>query len=141
MANGTNYAKVIAPAPATYLGPEQGGDVHIDYDTFTFAGEAAGALVNVGNLKPGEIFLFALITAAALGTGVTLQLGDAGDDDRYLAATAANTGGLIIQAARAGASLGVGYKNDTTADIPLVLKTGGAAATGRVDISIFKGRI
>ena len=141
MANGTNYAKVVSPVPATYLGPEQGGDVHVDYDTYTFASEASGTSVNVGNLKPGEIFLYALIIAAALGSGVTGQLGDAGDDDRYLPATAMNTGGLITQAARAGTGLGVGYKNDTTADIPLVFKTGGAAATGRIDVIIFKGRI
>lgn len=141
MSNGTNYAKVVAPVPASYLGPEQGGDVHVDYDTFTFAGEAAGAVVNVGVLKPGEVFLGGWIIAAALGSGVTIQVGDAGDADRYLAATVMNTGGLVTNIARAGSSLGIGYKNETSSDIPIFITTGAAAATGRIDVVIFKGRI
>lgn len=134
MANGTNYAKYAAPTPATLMGAEYGGKMRAMHDTFTFAGEAAGTSVNIGVLRPGEVFLGGWIIAAALGSGVTIAIGDAGDADRYLVATTMNTANLLTNIARAGSDLGIGFKNTTSADIPIVALTGGAAATGRIDV-------
>jgi hypothetical protein len=50
-----------------------------------------------------------------------LQLGDSGDDDRYLPATLADTAGVL----RADALTGLGHQ--VTSDTDIVLKTGGAA--------------
>ncbi len=136
MANGTNYAKYIAPTPSTLMGSEYGGKMRAMCDSYTFAAEASGTVVNIGVLKPGETFIGGKIVAAALGSGVTIKIGDAGDDDRYLAATVMNTGDLVTQIARAGSSLGLGYKNTTTSDIPIYATTGVAAATGRIDTVI-----
>lgn len=132
MPNGSNYAKFIAPTMRNLLGAEYGGKVRASYDEFTFAGEAAGTLVNMGVLKKGEVFLGALLVAAALGSGVTVQLGDSVDDDRFIAATVCTS---AVEAFK-GKTDGVGYK--ATADTPLVLKTGVAAATGKVQLVIFK---
>jgi len=132
MANGSNYAKYASPTMRNLLGAEYGGKVRAMYDEFTFAGEAAGTTVNMGVLRKGEVFLGALLVAAALGSSVTVQLGDSGDDDRYIAATVCTS---AVEAFK-GKTDGVGYK--ATADTPLVLKTGAAAATGKVQLVIFK---
>lgn len=140
MANGTNYAKFIAPSPGSYMGAEYNGRVIADYDNYTFASSAIGTVVNIGVLRPGEVFLGGYLRLeATLGASSTLQVGDAGDDDRYLAATASTAAGTIM-ITRAGASLGLGYKNETSSDIPIVLKTAGAETTGRVDSLILKAR-
>ena len=132
MANGSNYAKYASPTMRNLLGAEYGGKVRASYDEFTFAAESAGTLVNMGVLKKGEVFLGAFLNAAALGTGVTVQLGDSGDDDRYIAATVCTSAVAAFKCAQAG----MGYK--ATADTPLVLKTGVGAATGKVQLVIFK---
>ena len=132
MANGSNYAKFIAPTMRDLLGAEYGGKVRAMHDEFTFASAAIGTVVNVGILKKGEVFLGALLVSAALGTNVTVKLGDSGDDDRYIAATACTSAVEAFKCAQAG----MGYK--ATADTPLVLKTGGAEATGKVQLVIFK---
>ena len=137
MSYGTNYTKALSPAPASFMGAEWDGRVVVQTDTFTFASHATGTEVVVGVLKKGEVFLGAEIENAALGSGVTLQLGDAGDDDRYLAAASAASAGTI-RARRAGTNLGMHYK--ATADTPIILTTGGAAATGAVYTTIFKAR-
>ena len=135
MASGTNYTKYASPAPATFMDAEWSGKVRATHDSYTFASAAIGTEVNVGVLMPGEVFLTGWVIGAALGSGATLQLGDAGDDDRYLAATAFNTAGQCTQCAKAD---GVGYKNTTTSPIPLVLKTGTEEATGAVEVIILK---
>lgn len=132
MADGINYAKYASPVMRSLLGAEWNGKVRADYDEKTFAGEAAGTLVNMGVLKKDEVFIGALLISAALGSGVTVQLGDAGDDDRFIAATVCTS---AVEAFK-GKTDGVGYK--ATADTPLVLKTGVGAATGKVQIVIFK---
>jgi len=86
----------------------------------------------MGVLKKGEVFLGAFLNAAALGTGVTVQLGDSGDDDRYIAATVCTSAVEAFKCAQAG----MGYK--ATDDTVLVLKTGVGAATGKVELVIYK---
>ena len=135
MASGTNYTKYAAPSPATFMGAEWGGKVRATHDTYTFASAAADTEVNVGVLMPGEVFLTGWVIGAALGSTTTLKLGDSGDDDRYLAATAFATAGQCTQCAKAE---GVGYKNTTTSPIPLVLKTGTEEAVGAVEVIILK---
>lgn len=135
MASGTNYTKYDSPAPATFMGAEWGGKVRATHDSYTFASAAIGTEVNVGVLMPGEVFLTGWVIGADLGSATTLQLGDAGDDDRYLAATVFTTAGQATQCVKVD---GVGYKNNTPAPIPLVLKTGTEEATGAVEVIILK---
>lgn len=132
MENGVNYAKSLVPGIRNQVGAEGGGKVRAIYDEFTFNGEAAGTIVNVGSLKKDEIFIGALLVSAALGAGVTLSLGDAVSDVRYIAATVCTA---AVEAFK-GAAAGVGYK--ATADTTMFLKTGVGAATGKVQIVIYK---
>lgn len=135
MASGANYTKYAAPTPVTEMGAEWGGKVRATHDSYTFASAAIGTLVNVGVLKPGEVYIDGFILGADLGSATTLQLGDAGDDDRYLAATVFTTANQVTACRKAE---GLGYKNDTAVDIPIVLKTGVEEATGAVEVIIKK---
>lgn len=135
MADGANYTKYAAPATATYMGAEWGGRVVASHDTYTFASFAHTGTVNVGVLKPGEVFLTGWIIGADLGSATTLQLGDAGDTDRYLAATVFTTAGQCTQCSKAE---GVGYKNSTTANIPLYITVGTEEANGAIEVIILK---
>lgn len=130
--NGTNYAKAIDPSSANILAAGLwGGKVRVQKDDFTFAGEAAGEVIRVGRLPKGAKFLFAIVTSAALGSGVTLQLGDSGDDDRYMVATAHASAATTISAPTSG----IGY--ETTAETIVNLTTAGGAATGLVETLLF----
>ena len=48
MASGANYTKHAAPVPSAFMGAEWGGKVRSMVDTYTFASEAIGTVVNVG---------------------------------------------------------------------------------------------
>ena len=132
---GANATKANSPTPATLMGAEWGGKVRATHDSITLASVATGKTIQVGVLKPGEVFLTGWIHGADLGSATTLQLGDAGDDDRYLAATVFTTANQVTQCAKAE---GIGYKNSTTADIPILLKTGAEEANGAVEVIILK---
>lgn len=132
MADGTNYAKAIAPAFRSLMGAEWDGKVRAIHEEYTFASAAIGTVVNVGILKKGEVFLACFVASAALGASSTIQLGDSDDDDRYF--TAVSTASAVE--AVKGAQTGVGYK--ATADTVMVLKTAGAEASGKVELVILK---
>lgn len=121
--NGDNYdvAENFDPSSDSELAKGLwGGKVRVQVDTYTINGAASGTVINVAKLPKGATFLRGLIVTDGLGSGVTLKLGDSGDDDRYLAATSAASAGTI----EANALAGIGYSvsDDTT----LFLTTGGA---------------
>jgi len=122
---GVNYTKQENPVSANILDSGVwGGKVRVQYDEYTANALANGSDISVAKLPKGAIFLQAIIIHEDLGTSVTLQMGDSGDDDRYLAASAADTAGVL----EARAKTGVGHK--MTADTTIFLKTGGADTTG-----------
>ena len=121
--NADNYdvAENFDPASDSELAKGLwGGKVRVQVDTYTINAKASGTLINVGKLPKGATFLRGIIVTDGLGTGVTLQLGDSGDDDRYMAATSAASAGAL----EANALAGIGYS--VSADTDVVLKTGGA---------------
>lgn len=132
---GANSTIANAPTAATLMGAEWGGKVRATHDSITLASVATDKTIQVGVLLPGEVFLTGWVIGADLGSATTLQLGDAGDDDRYLAATVFTTAGQCTQCAKVD---GVGYKNSTTSPIPLLLKTGTEEASGAVEVIILK---
>lgn len=134
-AYGTNTTKALAGSPSSRCEAEYGGQVRTDTETYTFASAAVGFTVQVGVLKPGEVYVDGYITAADLGSATTLQLGDAGDTDRYLAATVFTT---VDQVTDCRAFAGVGYKNDTAVEIPIYVTTGVEEASGAIKVVIKK---
>lgn len=134
-AYGANTTKFNSPTPADLMGAEYEGKVRVMHDTYTFASAIAGLTLQVGVLRPGEVYVDGFIVAADLGSATTLILGDAGDTDRFLAATVFTTAG---QATACRKAEGLGYKNDTTSDIPLYVTVGVETANGAIEVVIYK---
>lgn len=134
-ANGANYAISQAPTPSTLMGAEWGGKVRATHDSYTFASAIATFTVNVGVLKPGEVYIDGFIQGADLGSATTLTMGSGTTADRFLAATVFTTAGQVT-ACRAAA--GLGYKNDTAVDIPIFVTVGAETANGAIEVVIYK---
>lgn len=130
--NGVNYeiAENFDPATEAILAKGLwGGKLRVCVDNKTVNAIEADSTINIAKLPKGATFLFALIRHGALGTSVTLKLGDSGVADRYMAAVASATAGVK----RADAIAGFGYS--VTAETIIVLKTAGAT-TASSDIDI-----
>jgi hypothetical protein len=117
------------------MGAEWGGKVRATHDSYTFASAIATFTVNVGVLKPGEVYIDGFIFSADLGSATTLTLGSGTTADRFLAATVFTTAGQVT-ACRASA--GLGYKNDTDDDIPIFITVGAETANGAIEVVIYK---
>jgi len=97
----------------------------------TFAGEAAGEVVQAFKVASGTTVVDAYIMTVALGAGATLILGDGDDDNRYVTATTANTAGVYrLNNTAAGPYT---YTADDTIDVT----TAGGAATGAIVVVAF----
>jgi len=100
---------------------------------------ASGSVIYMAQLRPAHAVLpMSLLTADALGSGVTLAVGDyyadsnsTDDPDRYLAAVAYNTAG---QSKNLDALTGIGYTLTHEADIIVV--TGGAEGSGTIELCL-----
>lgn len=135
----TNFAKTAATPPTPVDPGEYGGLSLHDYDEIVTDGtEAAADKIFCGKLMPGERFHEAVIVFGAMGASRTLQLGDAGDDDRYLVATSVASAGF----AEARAATGFGYRNTTLVPIDLFMTVaGGTLAAGQaIKVVIRKAR-
>ena len=131
--NGVNYAKKINPTTANILGAaESNGKVRVMHDSFTFAGEAAGEVIRIGKLPKNSRYLGAIIANAALGAAVTVQIGDSGDDDRFVAAVDANTTPPIGIAKTPQTGMNYEFSDETI----ILLKTAGGAATGLIEVAL-----
>lgn len=88
----------------------------------TTVGDTYNLEVIPANAKVVGLELVTEALAVSAGVNCTVQLGDSGDDDRYMAALDAD----VVNASGKLASAGAGYK--PTVDTIVVLKTAGAAA-------------
>lgn len=117
-----------------------GGKLRVFHCTYEAAALASGSVIYMAKLPKGAVVVGGLSTlsADALGSGVTLQVGDyysaatsSDDDDRYLAATAYNTANLCNHL---GLVDGQAYELAYDADI--IVTTGGASATGTIKLTL-----
>jgi hypothetical protein len=125
------------PTPETYLDVSLSrGKTRCVQAVYEANGAASGTVINVCRLYKGERVLLggALVLHDALGSGVTLKLGDddgtGADDDRYLEAASAATAGAV----HLGGSVACINKvpHEVGADCWLTCTVGGGAATGTV---------
>jgi len=130
---GVNITNLDAvPAVAAPV-DETGGRLRVWKDTYEASSLATGSDITIARLPKGANVYDVIIHHDALGTGVTLKVGDASDDDRYITATAAATAGNLSLSAD-GAIGGFGYENTTETDV--VITTGGGSATGTIACAI-----
>jgi hypothetical protein len=135
---GTNYNKYIAPTPGNQMGAEYDGRVIAEADTYTCNATAANTTIDIGYLRPGEVFMYGYIAGANLGASTTISVGDSGNAARYLAVTNCNAAFSAVMAPTGGN--GIGYKNNGSTTLPIFATVAGGNTTGRFDTVIFKAR-
>lgn len=137
--NMTNYGKTVA-VPQKLVGKGQyGGFSRPSYDEITTDGtEVVGTKIFLGYLYNNATFLDGFISFGTMGASTTLKIGDADDDDRFLAATSVAAAGT----ANLRAATGVGFVNTTGQPIPIFATVGGAtlAASQPLKAVIFSTR-
>lgn len=111
--------------------------LHVITTTYEASAAAANTVINLFKLPKDVVIQNFVVAHDDLGTGVTLDIGDAGDADRYVdgldVATAAGSAtGILVD--------GLGYitGTDTTNDDTLITATvGGGAATGTIKVTCY----
>ena len=96
---GTNKTIADAITPATILSAGLiGGQVRCMVDDYTVVGtEVTGDLIEMGHdLPKGAKILDVVLQTTALGSGVTLNVGDVEDDNRYISAVDCS-GAIIVR--------------------------------------------
>ena len=107
-------------------------------DTYEASAAAVGDVIQMGYLLPkGARVVAVTLMTDALGSSVTLAVGDAEDADRYITATACNTANQVT---RINAIDGFLYEVDettaSTTDRQVTITVAGAAATGTIKLLV-----
>jgi hypothetical protein len=108
--------------------------VEVWCDSYEASALASGSTIEIAELPAGAKHLSTVVTHDALGTGVTLAIGDSDTAGRYLAATAAATAGKLESAVTDGVQYVIGT---ATGDGTVLLTTGGASATGTIKTIVY----
>ena len=142
---GTNSTIANAITPATILSPGlQGGNVRCMIDTYTVPDPATalvtGSLIHMGYTLPaGAKILFMRLHTTALGAGVTLNVGDAEDDNRYISAVDCS-GAITVFGPEAAEIDGSSYELDasdsTALDTQIIVDVHNATTTLTADAEI-----
>lgn len=132
--NGVNNYKALNPSPANIISPGlQGGRVRVSTDVYEAAALAVDSQILMNAPLPeGAVIIGMELSYDALGAGVTLQVGDTADNDRYMVAASAATAGqratILVD--------GMGYTVTGATNNQIMVVTGGAAATGTVKLTV-----
>ncbi len=112
---GVNKTKADSPTSGNILdGGVLGGRVRVMQDSYICAGtEVTDDVIQMGKALPkGARILDVILHFGACGSGVTLNVGDAEDDNRYISAVDASGAGVVrLEAAEVA---GRNYKVDIT---------------------------
>ena len=137
---GTYRTKSLTPTPDNiYDGSLSRGNVLVAYDEYTFAASDIGTVVQVCPTLPSEARIVdILINNAALGSSVTLSIGDSDTATRYISAYGANSNTSTSLSVAAGRMYKVGTNDG---DNIITITTAGAAATGKVQITVLYAMI
>jgi hypothetical protein len=117
---------------------EVGGKLRVFYDTYEASSLASGSDITVARIPANATIHDVIIKADALGSGVTLSVGDSGSATRYIGVTgtwnvAGQTQSMLSgysTGAPVAAVTGLGYR--TTASTDILITTGGASASGTI---------
>ena len=132
VANSTEYGNTQATPRVQNDARTWHGRVRAQYSTYTFASAAAGSVISMCNIPKDSRILDIQYKNAALGSSVTVAIGDSSDADRLLPATASSSAGITrITAAAAG------FAYVTTADTVITATTAGATATGQIELVVY----
>jgi len=130
---GVNFTNITSVPAVNTASNEAYGKLRVTYDTYEASSLASGSDISVARLPKGAVVYDVIIHHDALGSGVTLAVGDSADADRYIAATAAATAGKVIMS-EDGAIDGFGYEQ--TAETDVLITTGGGTASGTIKVAV-----
>lgn len=133
---GVNYTKTTNTPRDMIDAREWHGRLRVQYDSYEAAALASGSTIAVAKLPAGTHVVGWMLQTDALGSGVTLALGDSGDADRLMAATSFASATTKSSFAN-GFPIATGPGFITTAETTINLTTAGASATGTIYSWIF----
>ena len=81
---GVNITNLDATPVVLSSSEEVGGKLRVFYDTYEAVSVASGDDITIARIPANATIHDVIIKCDALGSGVTLKVGDSGDDDRYL---------------------------------------------------------
>ena len=122
---GVNFTNITATPQVNADSSEWTGKLRVQFDSFEASSLASGSDISVARLPKGAKVWDVVIMHDALGSGVTLAVGDSADADRYVTATAAANAG-VISMHNDGAIDGFGFEQ--TAETDILITTGGSAS-------------
>lgn len=134
--NSTTYEAQAAGKVALSQGVAD-ATLHVVTTTYEASAAAANTVINLFKLPKDVVIQNFVVAHDDLGTGVTIDIGDAGDVDRYVdgldvSTAAGSTTGVLVD--------GLGYVigTDTTNDDTVITaKILGAAATGTLKVACY----
>ena len=117
---------------------EVGGKLRVFYDTYEASSLASGSDITIARIPANATIIDVIVKADALGSGVTLSVGDSASASRYIGVTGTwNVAGQtqsMLSGSSTGAPVaavtGLGYR--TTASSDILITTGGASASGTI---------
>jgi len=130
--NTTKVTNITADPAVNVDAAEAHGRMRVWYDSFEASSTASADTITFARMPKGATIWQVRVVADALGSSVTIKVGDASDDDRFITATTMNTASLVTET---NAIAGVGY--NYTAQTDLIATVGGAAATGTIKFMVF----
>jgi len=130
--NTTKVTNITADPAVNVDAAEAHGRMRVWYDSFEASSTASADTITFARMPKGATIYQVRVVADALGSSVTIKVGDASDDDRFITATTMNTANLVTET---NAIAGVGY--NYTAQTDLIATVGDAAATGTIKFMVF----
>tara|TARA_R100001510_G_C7569234_1_gene146288 strand:- start:275 stop:724 length:450 start_codon:yes stop_codon:yes gene_type:complete len=135
---GANITNMDATPVVKVDSENAGGKIRVFHDTFEASSLASGSDITIARIPANATIHDVVVKCDALGSGVTLKVGDSGDDDRYITVVGTWNVAGQSQSMLAGSSTGspvpavtgLGYR--TTASTDVLITTGGASATGTI---------
>ena len=130
--NTTKITNITADQSVNVNASEAHGRMRVWYDSYEASSTASADTITFARMPKGATIWQVRVVADALGSGVTIKVGDASLDDRFITQTTMNTANLVTET---NAIDGVGY--NYTAQTDLIATVGGAAATGTIKFMVF----
>jgi len=133
---GVNYTNITADPIVNVDSEQLGGKLRVSYDTYEASSLASGSDITIGRVPANATIMDVVLKCDALGGSSTLKVGDASDDDRYLAAVGTWNAAGQVQSMLGGSTAantamgGLAYR--TTAETDIVITTGGATISGSI---------
>ena len=135
---GANITNIDATPVVKVSSEEAGGKLRVFHDTYEASSLASGSDITIARIPVNATIHDVIVKCDALGSGVTLKVGDSDDDDRFIGVTgtwnvAGQTQSMLGGSSTGAATTavtGVGYKVSSQTDI--VITTGGATISGTI---------